>query len=118
MTIPLDSSDLNNQKEMQNSQPQSEPSITLSYKEQKQKLLSQYQDEATEILTMMRQHKDYNYITVINSCLLIIGALTDGPIRNAVKMMLSDNLQAELEINGILPEPTKQEDSGPVSETP
>ena len=119
MTIPLDSSDLNNQQENQSSPPQSEPSSTPSYFQLKEKLLLGYQDKATDVLETLKEcYPSFSLLDGQNVLLILFGLIAEGNKRKAAIMMLSDNLDAELKLNGILPEPTEQEDSSPVLETP
>jgi len=118
MTIPLDSSDLSNHPEKQSSQLQLESSSSLSYEQQKEELLLKYQAKATDVFQTIREtYPSFSVLDGQNIFLILSGLVTDGNKRKACIRMLSDNLDAELQANGILPKPEKQEDSSSVSPT-
>lgn len=118
MTIPLDSSDLSNQVESQSSQQQSESSTNLSYKQQKEQLLIKYQAKASDVFETIREvYPSFSVLDGQNIFLILCGLVTEGDKRLACIRMLSDNLDSELQINGILPEPKKQKNPSSISPT-
>jgi hypothetical protein len=119
MTTPSDSSGLSTHPNETNSPPPSEPSTNLSYSEQKEKLLLEYQDKALAVLETMKEvYPSFSVLDGQNVFLILLGLTADqGQFRKLLVQRLSYNLDDELRLNGILPEPEKQENSSPLSET-
>jgi hypothetical protein len=113
----LDSSGSPIQPEKQNSPKLLVDSTSPLYQQTKLSLLESYRAKAEVFWkTLVDAHPESSILDLQNAFFCLLIPVTSGPIRAGIKMMLSDNLDAELQANGLLPKQEESKDSNSVSQ--